>query len=92
MTNNNSMILELSLKPKEWHPIGEHKRIRCLSIAGQEEGPDALMDIELEIEWDGAIERIRLSTDSPEIFNNGLQYIYKGGWKHEAQLDIVIAE
>lgn len=85
------MILELSLKPKEWHPLGQHKRLRCRSIREAEE-QSPLMLVHLEMEWDGHTEQIYLSTDQPDFFIHGLQFIYKGGWQHEAQVEVVIVD
>ena len=79
---------DLSLKPKEWHPLGEHNRIRCLSLTETVEGQSALMDVLLEVEWQGEQERIQLSSDSPEFHSRGLRFLYKGGGAYEAQIEI----
>ncbi len=86
------MKINLSLKSKEWHPLGEHNRIRCLSLTEMFEGQAALMEVTLEIEWQGEIEQIKLSSDSPEYHFRGLQFLYKGGGTYEAQVDIVLVD
>ncbi len=85
------MKLSLSLKPKEWHPIGQHKRVRCCSIKEAEEH-SPLMHVHLEMEWDGNTEDIHLSSEQPDFFVHGLQFIYKGGWQHEAQVEVIITD
>ena len=86
------MKLNLNLKPKEWHPLGEHNRIRCQSLKEVVEGQFALMEIVLEMEWQGELEQVQLSSDSPELHARGLQFNYKGGGAYEAQVEITFVD
>lgn len=50
------------------------------------------MHVHLEMEWDGNTEDIHLSSEQPDFFVHGLQFIYKGGWQHEAQVEVIITD
>ena len=86
------MNINLLMKQREWHPLGEHKRVRCLSIEEIVEGQAALLAITLDLEWNGSSEHIHLSSDNPEFFIKGLQFIYSGGDQHAAKIDINLVD
>ena len=86
------MNIDLLLKPKEWHPIGEHKRIRCTSIHEVREGNASLLAVDIDVEWNGDQEQFQLSSDNPEFYARGMQFYYKGGDDIAAELSITLVD